>query len=115
MQQLALHNIPVFAAMGNDGSTAPFFPAAYPEAISVTALERGGKVASYANHGTQPDLAAPGAVIFSHNGLIYASQGTSVSSAAATGIAAGLADSTCAPWSKVIPSIQKSLAVPAAR
>lgn len=115
MQQLALHNIPVFAAMGNDGSSTPFFPAAYPEAISVTALERGGKVASYANHGTQPDLAAPGAVIFSHNGLIYASQGTSVSSAAATGMAAGLADSTCAPWSKVIPSIQKSLAVPVAR
>jgi serine protease len=115
VQQLALHNIPVFAAVGNDGSSTPFFPAAYPEVISVTALERGGKIASYANTGTQPDAAAPGAVIFSHNGLIYASQGTSVSSAAATGIAAGLADSICAPWTKVIPAVEKSLAVPTAK
>jgi len=113
VQQLALHNIPVFAAVGNDGSSTPFFPAAYPEVISVTALERGGKIASYANVGTQPDAAAPGAVIFSYNGLIYGSQGTSVSSAAATGVAAGLADSTCSPWSKVIPAVEKSLAVPA--
>lgn len=112
VQQLALHNIPVFAAVGNDGSSTPFFPAAYPEVISVTALERGGKIASYANYGTQPDAAAPGAVIFSYNGLIYGSQGTSVSSAAATGVAAGLADATCAPWSRVIPAVEKSLSVP---
>jgi hypothetical protein len=54
-------------------------------------------------------------VIFSYNGLIYGSQGTSVSSAVATGIAAGLADSTCAPWSKVIPAVEKTLAVPASQ
>jgi hypothetical protein len=112
VQQLALHNIPVFAAVGNDGSNVPFYPAAYPEVISVTALERGGKIASYANTGTQADAAAAGAVIFSYNGLVYGSQGTSVSSAAAAGVAAGLADSTCAPWSKVIPIVQNTLAVP---
>lgn len=115
IQQLALHNIPVFAAVGNDGSNVPFFPAAYPEVISVTALARGGQIANYANTGTTPDAAAPGAVVFSYNGLVYGSQGTSVSSAVAAGMAAGLADSTCAPWSKVIPAVEKTLAVPAAK
>lgn len=112
VQQLAAHNIPVFAAVGNDGSTTPFYPAAIPGVVSVTAVER-GKIASYANVGTTPDVAAPGGVVFSYNGLIYGSRGTSVSSAAATGVAAGLADSTCAPWSKVIPVVEKTLAVPA--
>lgn len=111
VQQLASHNIPVFAAVGNDGSKSAFFPAAYPEVISVTAVER-GQVAAYANVGTQPDAAAPGAVIFSHNGQVYGSRGTSVSSAAATGVAAGLADSSCQPWSSVIPVVEKNLAVP---
>lgn len=111
VRQLASHNIPVFAAVGNDASTSAFFPAAYPEVISVTALER-GRVATYANVGTTPDAAAPGAVVFSHNGLVYGTRGTSVSSAAAAGIAAGLADSTCQPWSQVIPTVQRNLAVP---
>ena len=111
VKQLAQHNIPVFAAVGNDGSNTPFFPAAYPEVISVTAVER-GKVAAYANVGTQPDAGAPGTVVFSYNGLTYGSRGTSVSSAAAAGIAAGMADANCAPWSQVIPALQKALAVP---
>lgn len=110
--QLSQHNIPVFAAVGNDGSNVPFYPAAYPEVISVTALAQGGKIAGYANTGIKPDAAAPGVVVFSYNGLVYGSQGTSVSSAAAAGVAAGLADSTCAPWTKVIPTIEKTLAVP---
>lgn len=111
VQQLAAHNIPVVAAVGNDGSTQPFFPAAYPQVISVTAVER-GKIASYANLGTQPDAAAPGAVLFSYNGQVYGSRGTSVSSAVATGVAAGTADANCAPWSQVIPSLEQRLAVP---
>ena len=107
--------IPLFAAVGNDGSNTPFYPAAYPGVVSVTALSRAGQIAGYANTGTQADAAAPGAVIFSYNGLIYGSQGTSVSAAVATGIAAGLADSTCAPWTKVIPAVEKTLAVPASQ
>lgn len=112
VQQAAALGIPLFAAVGNDGSNVPFYPAAYPGVVSVTALSRAGQIAGYANTGTQADAAAPGAVIFSYNGFIYGSQGTSVSSAVATGVAAGLADSTCAPWSKVIPAVEKTLAVP---
>ena len=115
VQQAAALGIPLFAAVGNDGSNTPFYPAAYPGVVSVTALSRAGQIAAYANTGTQADAAAPGAVIFSYNGLVYGSQGTSVSSAVAAGMAAGLADSTCAPWSKVIPAVEKTLAVPASR
>jgi len=114
VKQLASHNIPVFAAVGNDGSSSAFYPAAYPEVISVTAVER-GKVAPYANLGTQPDAAAPGSVLFSYNGVTYGSRGTSVSSAAVAGIAAGLAGANCQPWSQVIPTVEKNLPVPTAK
>src|SRR6266576_346560 len=111
VQQLYNHNIPVFAAVGNDASTEQFYPAAYPQVISVTALER-GKLAAYANVGTQPDVAAPGTVLFPFNGQTYVARGTSVSTAVATGWAAGFADANCAPWSQVIPAVEKNLAVP---
>ena len=111
VQQLSGKNIPVFAAVGNDGSATPFFPAGYPQVISVTATER-GQVAPYANVGVTPDVAAPGGVIFSYNGQVYGSRGTSVSSAAATGVASGMADANCSPWSQVIPAIEKGMAVP---
>lgn len=111
VKQLAANNIPVFAAVGNDASKSAFFPAAYPEVISVTALEQ-GQVAPYANLGTTPDVATPGAVLFSYNGMTYGARGTSVSSAAATGVAAGMADANCASWSTVIPAIEKNLPVP---
>lgn len=111
--QLSQHKIPVFAAVGNDASNIPFFPAAYPDVISVTSVDRSGNIAPYANTGVTPDVAAPGAVIFSHQGLTYGSQGTSVASAAAAGVAAGLTDASCAPWAQVLGALQKSLAVPA--
>lgn len=111
---LASQNVPVFAAVGNDGSNIPFSPASIPEVYAVTATER-GQLASYANVGTTPDAAAPGTVMFLFNGLVYGSRGTSVSSAAAVGVAAGVADATGSPWSKVIPTVQRTLAVPVSR
>ncbi len=110
-QQLAARGIPIFAAVGNDASKVPFYPAGCPGVTSVTSVER-GKVAPYANQGTQPDVGAPGQVLFNYNGFVYGSRGTSVASAAATGVAAGLADANCAPWSTVIPAVQKGMPVP---
>ena len=110
--QLYDQGIPVFAAMGNDRSSTPFFPAGYPQVISVTALDQPGQVASYANVGTQPDAAAPGTVLVTYNGRTYLVQGTSASTAIATGMAAGIADTTHAAWSQVIQSVEKNLAVP---
>lgn len=106
-------NVPVFAAVGNDASIVPFTPASIPGVVAVTATEQ-GRIAAYANLGTTPDVAAPGVVLFSYQGLTYGSRGTSVSSAAATGFAAGLADATGAAWSQVMFDLQKAMAVPAA-
>lgn len=108
---LSDQGIPVFAAVGNDGSSTPMLPAAIPEAYAVTATERGG-LASYVNVGTVPDLAAPGVVLFYFNGLVYASQGTSVSTAVATGAAAGIADRNGLPVSQAVPRLQQVLIVP---
>ena len=108
---LASKKIPVFAAMGNDASNKPFYPAADPYVTAITASER-GRLASYANFGTVATIAAPGTVLFSYNSQTYSSQGTSVSTAVATGVAAGIADANCAPWSQVIPLLQKNMPVP---
>jgi len=111
---LAGEKVPVFAAIGNDASDRPYFPAAYPEVNAVTATDRGG-IASFANFGTTPDVAAPGRVVFMFNGLVYGSMGTSVSSAAATGVAAGWADKNRTSVYDVVPTVQKVLAVPSGK
>lgn len=49
------------AAAGNDGPGAePRYPAAYPWAVAVTAIDRDGKVYARANQGTHLAFAAPG-------------------------------------------------------
>ena len=111
-QLLASKKIPVFAAVGNDASNKPFYPAADPYVTAITASER-GRLATYANVGTAATIAAPGTVLFSYNSQTYGSRGTSVSTAVATGVAAGIADANCAPWSQVIPLLQKNMPVPA--
>ncbi len=111
-QLLASKSIPVFAAVGNDASDKPFYPAADPYVTAITASER-GRLAPYANLGTAATIAAPGTVLFSYNNQTYGAQGTSVSTAVATGVAAGIADANCTPWSQVIPLLQKNMPVPA--
>lgn len=49
------------AAAGNDGpGAAPLYPAAYPWAVAVTAIDRDGKVYARANRGDYLAFAAPG-------------------------------------------------------
>ncbi|HSD30953.1 MAG TPA: S8 family serine peptidase [Gemmatimonadales bacterium] len=50
----------VIAAAGNDGTTSLLYPAAYPEALSVSAVGPDGLLASYSSFGSTVDLAAPG-------------------------------------------------------
>jgi len=50
----------VIAAAGNDGSTTALYPAAYPEALAVSAVGPDGQLASYSTHGSAIDIAAPG-------------------------------------------------------
>ena len=81
------------AAAGNEPTTLPSFPAAYPEVLAVTA---GGKtgLASYANRGDFVDVIAPGSSIIHFGGRTYYVSGTSASTAYMTGLAAGMKAST---------------------
>jgi hypothetical protein len=92
IRQAAQNGIPVFAAAGNDASAQPFYPAAYPEVISVTAGNN-GQLASYANFGSYIKLILPGSAVVYFNNDPYVVSGTSTSSALSSGLAAGAADS----------------------
>ena len=50
----------VVAAAGNSGTTALNYPAAYPQALSVSAVGPNGRLASYSSYGPTVDIAAPG-------------------------------------------------------
>ena len=53
------------AAVGNEGPTAaPLFPAAYPEAIAVTAVDASELIYRWANRGEHVTFAAPGVSVF---------------------------------------------------
>ncbi len=80
----------VFAAAGNNGSSTPFYPAANPNVVAVSATNSTDALASWSNYGNWIDLAAPGDTILTTNnggGYGYWS-GTSFSSPIAAGVAA---------------------------
>ncbi len=79
------------AAAGNEPTTAPTYPAAYPEVLAVTATDRSGAIASYANRGAFVDVAAPGTQVVSYGGNYFLVTGTSASTAYISGYAAGTA------------------------
>jgi subtilisin family serine protease/subtilase family serine protease len=55
----------IVAGAGNDGTTAPFYPAALNNVISVAAFDEDHRRASFSNYGNWVDIAAPGNVIMS--------------------------------------------------
>jgi serine protease len=50
----------VIAAAGNESSSRPFYPAAYDNVISVSAINRNLEQARYSNFGSTIDVASPG-------------------------------------------------------
>ncbi len=98
-----------FAAAGNDPGTTPTFPAAYPEVTAVTAGDRSGRVAYYANSGDFVDLVAPGTTLINYRGMPYYVLGTSASSAYTTGLAAGLGENPGASLSDVVNEVKTIL------
>lgn len=99
------------AAAGNEPTTLPNYPAAYPEVLAVTA---GGKtgLASYANRGDFVDVAAPGSSIIYFGGKAYMVSGTSASTAFVSGLAAGMKSSTGASAAAVTAKLKEVLVVP---
>jgi len=93
LDQIRQKNILIFAAAGNQPVTTPTYPAAYPSVIAVTSAQNSsGEVAPYANRGSFVDVILPGATIVQYNGASYYVNGTSVSTALASGTMAGLAE-----------------------
>lgn len=74
-------------AAGNDNESAVIYPAAYPEVLSVAALETGtANKATYSNYGSLVDLSVPGTDIYSTflNGSYSYDSGTSMAAPIAT-------------------------------
>jgi thermitase len=112
IQQAIAAGIPVFASAGNQPVTTLTYPAADTGVISVTALQQKDLIASYANYGSWVDLALPGTSIFYLNGAAYLVQGTSVSTAYASGVAAGNKASTTSTWAQIVAAMQTKFVVP---
>ena len=55
----------IVAGAGNDGTTAPFYPAAFDNVVSVAAFDEDHGRPSFSNYGTWVDISAPGNVILS--------------------------------------------------
>ena len=77
-------------AAGNEPVTTPTYPAAYPEVMAITATDRTGGIASYANRGDFIDVAAPGATLVNYDKKSWHVTGTSAATAYMAGVAAGL-------------------------
>ncbi|MBN2505769.1 MAG: S8 family serine peptidase [Verrucomicrobia bacterium] len=100
-----------FAAAGNSPTTEPSYPAAYAPVIAVTAGNSTGDIASYANRGAFVDAIGPGSMIVNDTqGAAYLVSGTSVATAYAAGIAAGLAERNGNRLTAVEDSIRRNLA-----
>ncbi|TFG72007.1 MAG: hypothetical protein E4H27_03465, partial [Anaerolineales bacterium] len=58
----AAHNaeVLVVAAMGNDNSSSPFYPAAYDHVLPVAATNKNNVRSYFSNYGTHVDITAPG-------------------------------------------------------
>lgn len=92
LREVSRGGVLVVAAAGNQPTTAPVYPAAYPEVLAVTAGDRSGQIAPYANRGDFVDLVAPGASVVYFNGQPFLVSGTSAATAFVSGLAAGLAE-----------------------
>jgi hypothetical protein len=100
-----------FAAAGNDPVSTATYPAAYPGVVAVTAAEQ-GKIAPYADYGSFVDLAAPDSSVVYLGSQPWFTQGTSVSTANMTGLAAGSADATKQTWAQIMAKLSLLFPVP---
>ena len=110
IESVSARGIPIFAAAGNEPVATPFYPAAYPSVVAVTAGQQ-GHIADYANYGSFVDVAAPDTSVVYFNNRPYYVMGTSAATAFTTGVAAGLADGGKS-WSDVQATILNKLAAP---
>jgi Subtilase family len=118
--ELAKKGTVVLAAAGNEGPQAPpSYPAAYPEVIAVTAVDRNLAAYTYANRGKHIAVAAPGVDVWAAapGGRAGAQTGTSFAVPFATSVVAlsyppaesGIAGDPLAPRRRALELLQKSI------
>lgn len=113
--QLALaDNIVIFGAAGNSYPpvNTPTYPGAIPGVHDVTALAAPGQLAPYANYWSGNSLALPGTSIVYYGGQAYGVQGTSTSTAFASGVYSGTMAATPASPSQIFGAMQAKFPVP---
>lgn len=83
-------DVVVVAAVANDGSAAPSYPAAFPGVVSVAAIDAANNRAGFSNYGSYVMLGAPGVSLTSTlpDGTYGMASGTSFSAALVSGVAA---------------------------
>jgi len=94
----------IVAGAGNDDTSTPFYPAAYPEVIAVAGTDQTDTRASFSNYGSWVNVTAPGVEIkttFAGNNSYGSENGTSMSSPFVTGLA-GLLTSQYPDWSPAL-------------
>ena len=104
----------ICAAAGNAGRASVSYPAAYSEALAVSALDADGTLASYSNYGDEIELAAPGTDVLSttteSRGSYEKLSGTSM----ATPVVSGVAGLTLARWDVTNTELRSHLKATAA-
>ncbi|UQU65717.1 type VII secretion-associated serine protease mycosin [Couchioplanes caeruleus] len=92
LKEAAAADVVLVGAAGNEADKGNDleYPGAYPQVLTVGAVDRRNKVAAFSNHGPQVDLAAPGVdITVPAPGNTYAEvEGSSVSAALVAGAAA---------------------------
>ncbi|MEY4690401.1 MAG: hypothetical protein RIT19_726 [Verrucomicrobiota bacterium] len=115
IQQVTDQGALVIAAAGNNGSTDAFYPAAYESTLAVTATGRSGQLTPYANRGGFVDLAVPGSTVVQLGGQSWMVQGTSVSSAYASGLAGALGQNPQTPLGPIRSKLIEAFPMEAVR
>lgn len=61
------HGVVLIGAAGNNAASGQFFPASYPEVISVSATQVDDEFTHWSNYGADVDVSAPGASVLTTN------------------------------------------------
>jgi len=111
------HDVVVVAAVGNDGTSQQYYPAAWPGVVGVGAIDSSGAVWSQSNSGADVALVAPGVHILrdDNQGRVGYSDGTSEATAYVSA-AAALVRSAHPRWTavQVVAALESTADKPAA-